>query len=73
MKNEQFMEASQLEAKAQNLLTDVSRLIEKARLAVDTPEQREVYLRAMRQAQKAYSLIARAKKLSGNSSSTKEQ
>ena len=65
MKIEHLQEARQFEEKAQNLLTDVSRLIEKAKRAVNSTERHELYLTAMITSQQAYSLLARAKKLSG--------
>ena len=66
-------DVSKLEKKAQNLLTDVSKLIEKARRTVDAAERHELYLSAMNKSQKAYSLLATAKKLSGEFPTSWEQ
>jgi hypothetical protein len=72
VKIEYLQEVSQSQEKAQNLLTSVSRLIEKARQTVDSAERHELFLTAMNTAQKAYSLLARAKKLSGELPSSQE-
>jgi hypothetical protein len=70
MRTEHLQQASQYQKEAHNLLTDVSRLIEKAQRSIDSAERRELYLTAMGKAQKAYSLIGRAKKLSAKSPSS---
>jgi hypothetical protein len=70
---EQTYKSEKCRKTAQNLLTEVSRLVNQAAKTVDNVERRELYLQAMVMSNEAYDLLGKARKISGKTHSVEKR